>query len=122
MQCAIPSLTRGAAGDGSGPGISVPIVRDRKWKPVRGLGYNAIMVLQGIVQNGVVVLGPGANVPEGTQVSVYVPQGSSQTAVGTADVERRRAALAAILALPDENPGDTFSGADHDKVLYGEAE
>jgi hypothetical protein len=23
-----------------------------------------------------------------------------------------------IAALPNENPGDTFSGRDHDKVLY----
>ena len=31
-----------------------------------------------------------------------------------------RAALDEIAALPNENPGDTFSGRDHDKALYGE--
>jgi hypothetical protein len=37
------------------------------------------------------------------------------------DKERRRIReiVDRIIALPDENPGDTFSGANHDRVLYG---
>jgi hypothetical protein len=37
------------------------------------------------------------------------------------DEERRRILeiMDRIAAMPDENPGDTFSGADHDKALYG---
>jgi hypothetical protein len=36
------------------------------------------------------------------------------------DEERRRylEALAEIDAVENENPGDTFSGADHDQILY----
>ncbi len=33
--------------------------------------------------------------------------------------ERLQAALARIDALPNENPGDKFSGSDHDRQLYG---
>jgi hypothetical protein len=92
-----------------------------------GQSYNCSMVVRGIVQNGVVVLTSGASVPEGTQVSVYVPQTTPQPEEKgepqpLSEQERRRAALDEILALPDENPGDTFSGADHDRVLYGEPE
>jgi hypothetical protein len=36
------------------------------------------------------------------------------------EYRRVRAILDEIAALPNENPGDTFSGRDHDKVLYGE--
>jgi hypothetical protein len=82
------------------------------------------MTLQGVVQNGVVVLEPGALVPEGAVVSVVVaphtltpPKRDKMT-----EEERRRllAIVDRIASLPNENPGDTFSGADHDKVVYGE--
>jgi hypothetical protein len=79
------------------------------------------MTLQGTVQNGVVVLKPGANVPDGTEVEVFVPTlNEPPIASSAAERERRRSALAELLALPDENPGDTFSGADHDSILYGD--
>jgi len=79
------------------------------------------MTLRGKILNGVVVLEPGANVPEGTEVAVFVPAtGSAAKASAAEERERRRKALAELLALPDENPGDTFSGRDHDQVLYGE--
>ena len=82
------------------------------------------MTLQGVVHNGVVVLEPGAQVPEGAIVSVVVEPQTPAPAMRDqmTDDERRRlrAALDEIIALPNENPGDTFSGADHDKVLYGE--
>jgi hypothetical protein len=37
------------------------------------------------------------------------------------DAERRRISevMDHIAGLPDENPGDTFNEADHNKVLYG---
>jgi hypothetical protein len=79
------------------------------------------MTLHGIIQNGVVVLDAGTNIPEGTEVAVFVPTTSATSDVASvAEWERRRKALAELLAIPDENPGDTFSGADHDQVLYGE--
>ena len=36
------------------------------------------MMLEGIVQNGVVVLGQGCDVPNGTQVQVIVPEAQEQ--------------------------------------------
>ena len=38
------------------------------------------------------------------------------------ELQRYREALAEIESLPNENPGDTFSGADHDRVLYGDGQ
>ena len=82
------------------------------------------MTLQGVVHNGVVVLEPGIQVPEGAVVSVYVaPQvpTSIKPDLMTAEEKQRLLAIVnRISSLPSENPGDTFSGADHDKVLYGE--
>ena len=77
------------------------------------------MTLRGKVQNGVVVLEGGPLLPDGTPVEVIVPAAASRD-VPLAEQERRRAALAELLAIPDENPGDNFSGADHDQVLYGD--
>ena len=81
------------------------------------------MTLHGKIRNGVVVFDGGAALPEGTPVEVIVPVGGATAKIASqAERERRRAALAELLALPDENPGDTFSGADHDQVLYGDPE
>jgi hypothetical protein len=79
------------------------------------------MVLHGKMRNGVVVLDDVANVPDGTVVAVFVSTpGAPGDVALAAERERRKAALAELLAMPDENPGDTFSGRDHDKVLYGD--
>lgn len=81
------------------------------------------MVILGRVQNGVVVLENDASLPEGTEVTVFV---RAQPGVGTresmSEEERRRIReiMDRVAAMPDENPGDTFSGTDHDRVLYGE--
>ena len=82
------------------------------------------MTLHGTVQNGVVVLDGNPAIPDGTEVSVLVAPAAVKAAHGEKMTEEERLRVLAILdriaALPDENPGDTFSGADHDKVLYGE--
>jgi hypothetical protein len=84
------------------------------------------MTLHGKIHNGVVVLDDPANLPEGTPVTVLV---ETQTPVPPpakgdrmSDEEHQRiiAIMDRIASLPDENPGDTFSGRDHDKALYGE--
>ena len=79
------------------------------------------MVIRGRIHNGVVVLDADVSVPEGTEVTVVVP--ATPEAVGDvmSEAEQRRILeiMDRIAALPDENPGDTFSGADHDRVLYG---
>ena len=80
------------------------------------------MEIQGHYENGVVVPHDGLSLPNGTQVTIVVQQAVEQkgTVLMTAE-ERKRylEALNRIDAVPDENPGDTFSGADHDQPLYG---
>jgi hypothetical protein len=81
------------------------------------------MTLQGTIRGGMVVLDEAVQVPDGTKVSVFVP---STAAHGARSVEERvahsKAALAELLAIPDENPNDDFRAEDHDKVLYGDHE
>lgn len=82
------------------------------------------MTFHGTVHNGVVVLDGNPALPDGTEVSVVVaPAAVKPIQEGKMTEEKRRklrAAMDELLALPNENPGDTFSGADHDKALYGE--
>lgn len=81
------------------------------------------MTLHGTIRGGMVVLDQPVQVPDGTKVSVFV---SSTAAHRTESMEQRvarsKAALAEILAIPDENPNDDFRAEDHDKVLYGDHE
>lgn len=80
------------------------------------------MVVQGYVQNGVIVPGQNLSLPDGTEVTILVRSTSPQ-ANGVMNPEQRvkyLEALKRIDAIPNENPGDNFSGADHDKALYGE--
>ena len=83
------------------------------------------MTLHGTIRNGMVVFDGGPNLPDGTPVAVVLehPQPVEPTKgdrMSEEEYRRVRAILDEITALPNENPGDTFSGADHDKVLYGE--
>jgi len=77
-------------------------------------------MIRGRIQNGVVVLTEDVSLPEGTEVTVAVCAASEGTGSAMSGAERRRVleTMDRIAALPDENPGDAFSGADHDKVLY----
>jgi hypothetical protein len=81
------------------------------------------MEIPGRVQNGVVVLENGSSLPDGTEVKVSVCDEAVRARDAMTAEERRRylRALARIDAVPNENPGDTFGGAEHDRVLYGEA-
>jgi predicted DNA-binding antitoxin AbrB/MazE fold protein len=80
------------------------------------------MEIQGHYQNGMIIPHNGVSLPDGTEVTITVRQESQQGSKMMSEEERRRylAALARIDALPDENPDDTFSGVDHDQVLYGD--
>jgi hypothetical protein len=80
------------------------------------------MVIRGRIQNGVVAFGSDVSLPEGMEVTVVIPAPSESGTESLPEAERKRIShiMDRIAALPDENPGDTFSGADHDKVLYGE--
>jgi hypothetical protein len=69
-----------------------------------------------------VALGTGVSLPEGLEVTVVVPAApeAGDSLPTTRQQNRLREARRQIESLPNENPGDTFSGADHDRVLYGD--
>jgi hypothetical protein len=82
------------------------------------------MTLNGKVHNGVVVFDDPANLPEGTPVTVFIvpqqpPAPHQEERMSEEEHRRLMAILDRIAALPDENPGDNFSGRDHDQALYG---
>lgn len=80
------------------------------------------MIVHGRVKQGVVVLEAGVSLPEGERVLVTVAAASAeQGAMTDEERSRYREVLARLDALPNENPGDDFRGADHDQALYGEA-
>jgi len=78
------------------------------------------MTLQGKIHNGRVVFDNPVNLPEGTPVTVSVEPETIAISdrLTTEQIRQRKAMFDEITALPMEGPGG-FSGADHDKVLYG---
>jgi hypothetical protein len=86
--------------------------------------YDAVMVLHGKVHGGVVVLDEGEQLPEGARVAVIpeveTPTRSNDSQEMTAEEHARLLSIIdRIAALPIEGDTDPFSGADHDRVLYG---
>jgi len=80
------------------------------------------MVIRGRIKNGVIVLDDATVLPEGVEVTVVV-QSSAEPGEGELSVEKQqrlRQASKRFESLPNENPGDRFSGAEHDRVLYGD--
>ncbi|MGI8980096.1 MAG: hypothetical protein ACR2FY_12805 [Pirellulaceae bacterium] len=81
------------------------------------------MTFHGTVQNGIVVLDGNPAIPDGTEVSVEVAPAAVKSAAPDRMTEEERLRVLAILdriaALPIEGTAEPFSGADHDKVLYG---
>lgn len=61
-------------------------------------------------------------VPDGAEVIIVIPSHSAPNGevMSASEEARYRDALARIDAIADENPGDAFSGADHDQALYGD--
>jgi len=80
------------------------------------------MEIVGHYQNGMIIPENGISLPDGTQVTITVRTAIPKRDDAMSDEERQRylAALARIDAVPNENPGDTFNAADHDRVLYGD--
>ncbi|MCA9185435.1 MAG: hypothetical protein R3E01_06885 [Pirellulaceae bacterium] len=80
------------------------------------------MVIRGRIKNGVIVLDDAPALPEGAEVTVVVRTGVATTTDTRPEEkqEKLREALKRFESLPNENPGDAFSGADHDRVLYGD--
>jgi hypothetical protein len=80
------------------------------------------MVIHGHIENGIVIPHDAIPLPDGAEVTISVRTSAEASAIGMSDEERNRylAGLARIDAVANENPGDTFRGADHDRVLYGD--
>jgi hypothetical protein len=79
------------------------------------------MEISGHIQNGHVVPERPLGLPDGSTVTIVVPaaQGGGPSAMSADQQSRYLNALAHIDALENEQPGDNFSGADHDQALYG---
>ena len=80
------------------------------------------MEITGHYHNGIIVPEDGISRPDGTEVTILLRTGSQARNDQMSEVERDRylAALTRIDAVPNESPNDNFSGADHDRVLYGD--
>lgn len=79
------------------------------------------MVIHGHIENGVIVPHGAVSLPEGAEVTIVLRDDSVLESDRMTPEQRATylAGLAEIDALPNENPGDTFRGADHDQALYG---
>lgn len=80
------------------------------------------MVIRGRIKNGGIVLDDDLVLPEGTEVTIFV-QTTQETTADKLCAERKQRlhdARKRLESLPNENPGDRFSGAEHDRVLYGD--
>ncbi|MFO0790585.1 MAG: antitoxin family protein [Pirellulales bacterium] len=80
------------------------------------------MQINGHYENGMIVPHNPVSLPNGTEVTIIINEATGQPAptMSAEARDRYHAALARIDALPSENPGDAFSGVDHDRVLYGD--
>jgi predicted DNA-binding antitoxin AbrB/MazE fold protein len=57
--------------------------------------------------------------PEGAHVHLQVSEGASQSATKMMTAEEKHEFIRMIAELPIQGPDEGFSGADHDKLLYG---
>lgn len=80
------------------------------------------MVIKGIVQDGLIRIDVRGILPEGSSVLV-TPVGLPQPELESAfNLKAAKARLREVIDLPSLGPSDNFSGADHDTLLYGDAE
>lgn len=78
------------------------------------------MEIHGYFAQGVIIPHDALSLPDGTEVTIIVPASSPASSNEMSADARAQylAALARLDATPNENPGDNFSGADHDRILY----
>ncbi len=77
------------------------------------------MVIKGTVYNGQIRL-ESSVLPLGTQVLITPIQSPVTELLPEYDVKGLRAEIHRIASLPCENDSnESFSGADHDEILYG---
>ena len=82
------------------------------------------MNARGRVENGVVVFEEGTSLPDGIKVTVVPEQPTPPLTEGgdmMSEEQQQRliTTFRRIARLPTEGSTEPFSGADHDKVLYG---
>ena len=80
------------------------------------------MVIRGTVQDGLIRINVKGVLPEGTSVlitPIEVPQSDNESKY---DLKAAKAKIREVIELPSLSPEDGFSGVDHDKILYGDAE
>ncbi len=80
------------------------------------------MVVHGRVKNGVIVLDDAVSLPEGARVEVVVSSRADDSGDMMSSTERKRLkeTLDRIAAIPLEGSDEPISGADHDRILYGQ--
>jgi len=77
------------------------------------------MVIKGTVHNGQIQI-ENSILPEGTQVLITPIRSADVVREPDFDLGSLKIAIDRIASLEDENTrDDDFSGADHDKILYG---
>ena len=79
------------------------------------------MIVRGRAQDGVIVLLDGATLPEDAEVLIELVAPPDVPSDRMTEEEQKRILdeLDRIASLPIEGDPEPFSGADHDKVLYG---
>ncbi len=80
------------------------------------------MVIRGTVQDGLIRINVKGVLPEGTSVlitPIEVPQSDNESKY---DLKAAKAKIREVIELPSLSSEDGFSGVDHDKILYGDAE
>ena len=82
------------------------------------------MEINGHIQQGIVVPDDELSLPDGTEVTIVVGnrEPSGESIMSTEAQARYDSALRLLDGMPNEKPGDQFSGADHDQALYGGSE
>ena len=84
------------------------------------------MIIHGHIANGQIVPHSSIALPDGAAVTIVVrderAHGDSRLCDPMSSEHRSKylAALARIDSVANENPGDSFRGADHDLALYGD--
>lgn len=78
------------------------------------------MVIKGTVHNGMIRF-ENSELPEGTQVLITLMEGPIAKVIKEDSLEQLKQEVHRIASLASESDigDDGFSGADHDKLLYG---
>jgi hypothetical protein len=80
------------------------------------------MVIRGTVQDGLIRINVQGILPEGSNVLVTLIEAPQTDFGSTYNLNAAKAKIREVIQLPSLGPEDGFSGVDHDKILYGDAE